>query len=75
MDLNAVEWQEKHLAILHAIKYITISLNTVKDLSKFFPHIFLEEITVAYPAVSEDFYRTDLNNIYNFKTKYNILDG
>jgi glycosyltransferase involved in cell wall biosynthesis len=72
MDLNAVEWQEKHLAILHASKYITVSLNTAKDLNKIFPHISLEEITVAYPAVGEDFYRTDLNNIDNFKSKYNI---
>lgn len=72
MDLKAVEWQEKHLAILHASNYMTISLNTAKDLSRFFPDISLEEITVAYPAVSEDFYPTDFKNINNFKTKYNI---
>jgi glycosyltransferase involved in cell wall biosynthesis len=72
MDLNAVEWQEKHMAILHASKYITVSLNTARDLSKFFPPISLEEITVASPGVSEDFYQTDLENINNFKSKYNI---
>jgi glycosyltransferase involved in cell wall biosynthesis len=72
MDLTAPEWREKHYGILHASKSITISHNTARDLSRFFPHIIPEKITVAYPGVGEDFFPAKAEDINKFKAKYEL---
>ncbi len=72
MDLTAPEWREKHYGILHASKYITVSNNTARDLTRFFPHIVPEQITVAYPSVGEEFFPAQTEDINKFKAKYQI---
>ncbi len=71
-DLKMPSWREKHYGINHASGYIAISKNTALDLCKFFPHITSNEIQLAYPGVSEDFYPADEAEIANFRKKYNI---
>lgn len=72
MDLEAVEWKEKHYAILYASKYIAVSRNTARDLQKFFPFISSELITVVYNGIDSIFYPAKSEEISNFKQKYNL---
>ncbi len=71
-DLSELCWQEKHRGILYSSRYLTISQNTAKDLSKFFPHINPDLVKVAYCGVDASFFPSSLDKINKFKTKYNI---
>ncbi|MEH2264240.1 glycosyltransferase [Nostoc sp.] len=72
VNLNEPMWREKHKGIKHASAFIAISENTAKDLSKFFPHIPLESITVAHCGVDSLFCPTSEVEINAFKYKYGI---
>ena len=71
-NLNEPMWQAKHYAIKHASAFISISENTARDLSKFFPDISLESITVAHCGVHHLFSPASENEINAFKYKYGI---
>ncbi len=74
MGLNLEErcWQEKHLGILAACRYIAISQNTAEDLQRFFPFIAPELITVAYCGVSHEFSPASNAERQSFRSKYQI---
>lgn len=71
-DLNLPMWKEKHYAIEQASAYIAISENTARDLAKFFPHIPLKDITIAYCGVAKTFSPSSGEKVNSFKTKYGI---
>lgn len=71
-DLSELSWQEKHRGILYSSRYLTISQNTARDLRKFFPHINLDLVKVAYCGVDPNFKPTSLDKINQFKNTYNI---
>lgn len=71
-NLNEPMWKEKHYAIRHASGYISISENTARDLTKFFPEITLDSVTVAYCGVDSLFSPASQEDINSFKTKYGI---
>ncbi|BAY13507.1 glycosyltransferase [Calothrix sp. NIES-2098] len=71
-NLNEPMWREKHNGIKHASAFIAISENTAKDLSKFFPAIPLESITVAHCGVDSLFCPASDVEINAFKYKYGI---
>ncbi|MGK7958706.1 MAG: glycosyltransferase [Crocosphaera sp.] len=71
-DLSELCWQEKHRGILYSSRYLTISENTAKDLSKFFPYISTEFVRVAHCGVDSSFQPTTLDKINQFKNKYSI---
>ncbi|ACB49867.1 glycosyl transferase, group 1 [Crocosphaera subtropica ATCC 51142] len=72
VDLDNVGWREKHYGIMHASSYITISENTAYDLTKFFPHISPDNVTVAHCGLKSVFSPASDQEIDNFKQKYNI---
>ncbi len=72
LDLSLAVWREKSYSILHACKHITISQNTAVDLSKFFPHISLDSISVAYPGIKTLFSVASDQEVNQFKSKYKI---
>ncbi|MEG5139054.1 MULTISPECIES: FkbM family methyltransferase [unclassified Microcoleus] len=71
-NLNEPMWREKHHSISHASAYISISENTARDLTKFFPDIPLESVTVAHCGVDNLFAPASQEEINSFKTKYGI---
>ena len=71
-NLNEPMWREKHHAISHASGYISISENTARDLTRFFPEIALESVTVAHCGVDNLFTPASQKEINSFKTKYGI---
>jgi glycosyltransferase involved in cell wall biosynthesis len=71
-DFDEPMWREKHYAIRHASSYISISENTARDLSEFFPDISSESVTVAPCGVSSNFSPASQEDINCFKTKYGI---
>ena len=71
-NLNEPMWREKHYAISHASGYISISENTARDLTRFFPEIALESVTVAHCGVDNLFTPASQKEINSFKTKYGI---
>ncbi|MEH2118566.1 glycosyltransferase [Nostoc sp.] len=71
-NLNEPMWREKHNSIKHASAFIAISENTAKDLSKCFPKIPLESITVAHCGVNSLFSSASVDEIKDFKYKYGI---
>ncbi|MEH2286202.1 MAG: FkbM family methyltransferase [Nostoc sp.] len=71
-NLNEPMWREKHNGIKHASTFIAISENTAKDLSKCFPKIPLESITVAHCGVDSLFSPASVDDIKSFKYKYGI---
>ncbi|MEH2449611.1 MAG: glycosyltransferase [Nostoc sp.] len=71
-NLNEPMWREKHNGIKHASAFIAISENTAKDLSKCFPEIPLESITVAHCGVDSLFSPASVDDIKGFKYKYGI---
>ena len=71
-NLNEPMWIEKHNAIKYASAFISISENTARDLSTFFPNISLESITVAHCGVDPLFSPASENEINAFKYKYGI---
>ncbi|MGK7887295.1 MAG: glycosyltransferase [Crocosphaera sp.] len=72
VDLDNVGWREKHYGIMHASSYITISENTAHDLTKFFPHISSDDITVAHCGLKPVFSPASDEEISQFKQKYTI---
>jgi len=71
-NLNEPMWKEKHHAIRHASAYITISENTAKDLTKFFPEVASKSVTVAQCGVQSLFSPASQEDINGFKNKYGI---
>lgn len=71
-DMNHPMWREKHIAIQQASAYLSISENTARDLSKFFPDIPVESVTVAHCGVAESFYPASVMEINQFLIKYGI---
>jgi len=72
-DLSEPAWREKQYAILHARKFITVSENTRRDLTHFYPHILPEQIVTAYNGVSPVFYEKSLLKVNYFQSKFQIL--
>ena len=72
LDLTIPMWREKHHGIKHASAYITISVNTAKDLVNFFPNINKNQITVAHCGVPAVFSPAIVEEIQQFKVKYSI---
>lgn len=71
-DLSQPMWQEKHNAINHASTFIAISENTARDITKFFPNIPLETISVAHCGVDPLFSPASDAEINAFKYQYGI---
>lgn len=71
-DLNNPMWVEKHHGIEHACAYIAVSENTARDLTKVFPDIPLESITIAHNGVKPTFTPAGSEAINQFKLKYGI---
>ncbi|MEG4859827.1 class I SAM-dependent methyltransferase [Microcoleus sp. K1-B6] len=71
-DLNEPMWREKHYAIRHASAYISISESTACDLTKFFPEIAQESVTVAHCGINKFFSTASTEEVNNFKNKYGI---
>jgi glycosyltransferase involved in cell wall biosynthesis len=72
-NLNEPMWQEKHKGINHALGYIAISHNTAQDLTKFFPQIKAESVTVAHCGVdTATFFPPNPAEVQQFKAKYQI---
>ncbi|MEG4346773.1 class I SAM-dependent methyltransferase [Microcoleus sp. A003_D6] len=71
-DLNEPMWREKHYAIRHASAYISISESTARDLTKFFPEIAQESVTVAHCGIDKLFSTASREEVNHFKNKYGI---
>lgn len=71
-DLSHPSLKAKHQAIEHALKYISISENTARDLHKLYPQIPLNDITIAYCGVGSNFQPAKIEEINSFKIKYGI---
>ncbi len=71
-ELSHPMWREKHYHIQHTAAYIAISENTARDLVRFFPHIPLESVTIAYCGVKSTFAPAKPLEVNAFKTKYGI---
>ncbi len=71
-DLNELCWQEKHRGILYSSRYVAISQNTAQDITKFFPQISPDLITVAYCGVDSSFKPTSDEETLHFRKKYKI---
>ncbi|MBW4558381.1 MAG: FkbM family methyltransferase [Trichormus sp. ATA11-4-KO1] len=71
-DMNNPMWREKHQAIQAASSYIAISENTAHDLTRCFPDIPRDAITVAHCGVSATFSPVNPEDINDFKTRYGI---
>lgn len=48
-------WREKAYAVHHASAHAAISESTARDLVRFFPHLRVEDVAVAYPGVDPSF--------------------
>ncbi len=71
-DLSVMPLPEKHWSLLHADRYISISQNTARDLSKFFPSITSDRIIIALNGISSNFCPQPVDSIARFKQKYQI---
>ncbi|NET35728.1 MAG: FkbM family methyltransferase, partial [Cyanothece sp. SIO1E1] len=71
-DFRNPMWREKHRAIEQASSYIAISENTARDLTKFFPDISLDSVTVALCGVKDTFFPCGQEEVSRFKDKYGI---
>ena len=71
-DLNQPMWQEKHKGINHASAFIAISQNTAQDITKFFPNISSDLISVANCGVDPLFSPASDVEINAFKYQYGI---
>jgi glycosyltransferase involved in cell wall biosynthesis len=71
-NLDDIGWKEKHYGIFHALKYITISESTARDLVKFFPHISETQVRVAHCGIEPIFLPATALEISQFKQKFNI---
>ncbi|MEG3838990.1 class I SAM-dependent methyltransferase [Microcoleus sp. herbarium14] len=71
-NLQEPMWREKHYGIGHACAYISISENTARDLTRFFPEISLESVTIAHCGVDNLFTPASQEEIKSFKNKYGI---
>ncbi|CAN1210488.1 hypothetical protein TUMEXPCC7403_09850 [Tumidithrix helvetica PCC 7403] len=72
VDLSQPVWQEKHRAIRQAFAHAAISQSTANDLARFFPHIAMEEIAVAYCGVEPTFALAKLEQIQQFRDRYQL---
>ena len=71
-DLSQLMWQEKHQGINHASAFIAISGNTAQDITKFFPNIPSDSISVAHCGVDPLFSPASDAEINAFKYQYGI---
>jgi len=72
-NLSNSIWIEKQKAIAYAHKYICISNNTKKDLTRFHPEIPEHRIDVCHLGVdNNNFYPRKFIDVTNFKKKYGI---
>jgi predicted O-linked N-acetylglucosamine transferase (SPINDLY family)/glycosyltransferase involved in cell wall biosynthesis len=71
-DLTAPMWKEKHYGIQYASSYAAISESTAHDLVKCFPSISPDVITVAHCGIEKHFKLASVEEIAQFKAKYNI---
>ncbi|WP_414561706.1 MULTISPECIES: glycosyltransferase [unclassified Anabaena] len=71
-DMNNPMWREKHQAIQAASSYIAISENTAHDLTRCFPDIPRDTVTVAHCGVHAQFSPANPEEINDFKTRYGI---
>ncbi|GJD23729.1 hypothetical protein RIVM261_086850 [Rivularia sp. IAM M-261] len=72
-DLNHPMWREKHYSIANAVNYIAVSENTARDLTKCFPDISLESVTIAKNGVNHKIFSpVNKEEINSFKIKYGI---
>ncbi|MEM9214751.1 MAG: glycosyltransferase [Cyanobacteria bacterium P01_F01_bin.150] len=71
-DLTQTGWKEKHLGIVHASSYITISQSTAKDLCQFFPAIDPETVTVAHCGIKQVFSPASPDEIQQVRAKIGV---
>ena len=71
-DLSQLMWQEKHKGMNHASAFIAISKNTAQDITKFFPDIPSDSISVAHCGVDPLFSPASDAEINAFKYRYGI---
>lgn len=71
-DLTQTGWKEKHLGIIHASKYISISESTAKDLCQFFPDVDPNDVTVAHCGIKAVFSPANEEDVQKFREKINV---
>ena len=71
-NLEEICWREKHYAISHAVRYLSISQNTARDLIRFFPHIAAEKVTVAHCGYKPIFSPATELEVKQFKQEFNL---
>jgi len=69
-DLTNAQWLEKHRAIHHATKYLSISESTKRDLCRYFPTINPNNVVTTYCGC--DFRPADAEAIARFKQKFGL---
>lgn len=72
MDLGLPSWQEKHACILYARRFVAVSRNTARDLSRHYPLIRPEGITVAHNGVDPLFRPAESSEIERFRRLHGI---
>ncbi|MGB3190760.1 MAG: glycosyltransferase [Limnoraphis sp.] len=72
LNLNDPMWREKHYAIRQACAAISISENTARDLTHYFPQFSSDQITVAHCGTKPIFTPASTEEIQNFQSKYGI---
>ncbi|MEA5541942.1 glycosyltransferase [Limnoraphis robusta Tam1] len=72
LNLNDPMWREKHYAIRQACAAISISENTARDLTHYFPQFSSDKITVAHCGTKPIFTPASTEEIQNFQSKYGI---
>jgi glycosyltransferase involved in cell wall biosynthesis len=72
LNLQEPEWQEKHIGIVHACRYVSVSQSSANDLVKFFPQISPASIEIAWNGVSQGFSPALSTEVQAFKSKYKI---
>ena len=65
-------WREKHYGISHAVRYLSISENTARDLTRFFPHIAPEQVTVAHCGFKPIFSPGTEVEVKQFKQEFKL---
>ena len=71
-DPNNPMWREKKYGLEYGTAYIAISESTARDLTRFFPQISKDSITVAHCGVNPIFSPASLEELERFKSQHNI---
>jgi glycosyltransferase involved in cell wall biosynthesis len=72
MDRGLASWREKHACVLYARRFVAVSRNTARDLSRHYPLIRPEGITVAHNGVDPLFRPAESSEIERFRHLHGI---